>query len=172
MIAAAVVVGSSVVLFIAASARLFIWPAINRPAHVDAIVALAGDDNRIQRALTLAHAGYAPVVVISTTDRGTKDCPQSQTGFELVCFRPSPASTAGEAKSVAGLAAEHGWHRLLIVPGTTQATRARLLFKRCYKGQLVVVPARESGIRRDGALSYVVREWAALAKALVVRRSC
>lgn len=78
-------------------------------------------------------------------------------------------TTQGEARYIQHLAAEHNWQRIIIVPGTSQATRARLLFKRCGIGQLLVVPARES---LGGGLFGIVYEWGAMAKAILLRRGC
>ncbi|HEY1636044.1 MAG TPA: hypothetical protein VGF64_14865 [Acidimicrobiales bacterium] len=66
------------------------------------------------------------------------------------------------------LAAERNWRRIMIVPTTTQATRARLLFERCYTGQLLVVPARDL----KSVLYGVAYEWGALAKAIFLRQGC
>ena len=53
------------VLFCAANARLFIWPTSGMPAHVDAIVMLAGPGDRLKTALRLASERRAPFLVVS-----------------------------------------------------------------------------------------------------------
>ena len=166
--AAVVVSLCAVVVFVGTSVRLFVWPATDPPARANAIVALAGSVDRQNKALALARAGYSGVVVVSTDEHHGVPCPQSEPGIEILCFRPEPLTTQGEARYVGHLAAEHNWRSIMIVPGTTQATRARLLFKRCYAGQLLVVPARES----IGVLYGIAYEWGALAKAILLRRGC
>lgn len=151
------------------SARLFVWPAHDRPTRVDAVVALGGDTHRRAKALSLARAGFAPVAALSLGSPDDGPCPASDGTIEVVCFRPDPASTQGEARGLARLAAERGWHRIIVVPGTTQATRARLRIRRCYPGELLVDPARETAWSLPYDIAY---EWAALAKALFFQRAC
>jgi hypothetical protein len=129
------------------------------------------DVRRQNKALALARAGYSPIVVVSTGDRRKVPCPPrpSEGGIEIFCFSPDPDTTQGEARYMHYLAAQHNWRRIMIVPGTTQATRARLLFKRCYSGQLLVVPAREPV---GGVLYNIAYEWGALGKAFLLRRGC
>jgi len=167
LVGAAVVV----VLVAAATARLFVWPPTDRPAPVDAVVALGGDpgQRRAAAAIALARGGYAPVAVISLGGHPAVPCPHPVPGVRLVCFRAHPLDTRGEAEYVAALAARRHWTRLIIVPERSQATRARLVFTRCTSAHLVVAPVNDP----LSALPYdVAYEWAALAKALVLRRSC
>jgi hypothetical protein len=166
---AAIVIGLCVVSIAGASVRLFIWPAKDDAVHADAIVALAGDIRRQDKAVDLARAGYSHIVIASLDERRGTPCPKTQPGMEIICFRPEPCTTQGEARYVGDLAAEHDWRSIVIVPGTTQAARARLLFKRGYSGQLFVVPARESV---GGVLYNIAYEWGALGKALLLRRGC
>ena len=58
---------------------------------------------------------------------------------------------------------------MLMVPERSQATRARLLFRRCSNMPLVVVPVSAHGL---ALVHNVVYEWPALAKAFVVHTSC
>lgn len=167
---ALLVLGVVVVLLLVASARLFIWPPTDSPARVDAIVALGGDPSQREahEAVTLAAAGYASDVVISLGD-GHAPCPLPPPRVEVVCFRPEPVSTQGEAEYAARLAASHHWRSLMVVPQRSQSTRARLRFERCTAARLLVVPVAD----RPSHLFYdVVYEWGALAKALVFNRSC
>jgi hypothetical protein len=167
----ALVVGACLALVVAASARLFVWPPTDRPVHADAVVALGGDPGqlRAQKALTLARAGYAPVALISLGGAVEAPCPHPVTGVRIVCFRADPLDTRGEAEYVGRVAERHHWSTLLLVPGTTQATRARLLFARCTSARLVVVPQAGATSRLAYAVAY---EWGALAKALVLVRHC
>jgi uncharacterized SAM-binding protein YcdF (DUF218 family) len=156
---------------VAASARLFVWSPIDAPRRADAVVALGGDpgQRRAQHAIALAREGFAPVAVISLGGNPPVRCPPHVGGITIICFRAHPLDTRGEAEYAAALAVRRHWTRIIIVPERSQATRARLLFKRCGATQLVVAPVNDP----VSALPYdVAYEWAALAKALVVRRSC
>ena len=56
-----------------------------------------------------------------------------------------------------------------MVPERDQATRARMLFRRCSAIHLVVVPVTAHGTALAYDLAY---EWASLVKAFVVHTSC
>ena len=160
-----------VALFVAATARHFVWSPVDAPRRADAVVALGGDpgQRRAHHALALARQGFAPVAVISLGGNPPVRCPVSVRGVTIICFRAHPLDTRGEAEYVAALAARRHWTRLIVVPERTQTTRARLLFKRCTPAQLVMAPVNDP----VSSLPYdVAYEWAALTKALVVRRSC
>ena len=65
---------------------------------------------------------------------------------------------------------QHGWHRVIVVMPTTQATRARLRIGRCYPGRVL-----EVGVTPPGLWAWVrgiVYEWPSLLKALVLQPSC
>ncbi len=64
---------------------------------------------------------------------------------------------------MAELAEQQGWDRLVVVASTDQITRARMLFERCWDGDLAFVDVSHS----QPAIIRVVYEWAGMAKALV-----
>jgi uncharacterized SAM-binding protein YcdF (DUF218 family) len=152
-------------------ARLFLWPPSDPPAKVDAIVALGGDPNqaRAAEAVRLAQQGWSHTVLVSLGGFVAAPCPKRPPGIDLTCFRADPLNTRGEMEYAARAAAAHHWTSLMIVPGRTQATRARLLFRRCSQARLVVVPVSDHGYH---LLFDVAYETAALLKAYVVHRSC
>ncbi|MGA2521942.1 MAG: YdcF family protein [Acidimicrobiales bacterium] len=160
-----------VVLVVAVSARLFVWSPIDKPARADAVVALGGDpgQHRAKKALSLAEAGYAPTAVVSLGGYPPAPCPHARRPVRIVCFRADPLDTRGEAEFVGRLAARRGWNRLIVVPERSQATRARLLFERCTSARLLMVPVSDPP---SHLLFDVAYEWGALAKALIVHRSC
>jgi uncharacterized SAM-binding protein YcdF (DUF218 family) len=157
------------VLLVVGTARLFVWPPTDQPSRADAVVALGGDAGQLREksALKLAREGYAPVAVISLGGKKAVPCPHAVPGVHIICFRADPLDTRGEAEYVAGLAARRHWHRIIVVSERSQATRARLLFKRCTPIQLEMVPVTDPRTRLVFDVAY---EWAALTKALV--RSC
>jgi uncharacterized SAM-binding protein YcdF (DUF218 family) len=159
------------IVFAAATARLFLWPPSDAPAHVDAIVALGGDPGqlRAKEAVSLAEAGYARVVLVSLGGYPPAPCPRAVPGIEVACFRANPLDTRGEVEFATREAARHRWTSMILVPERSQATRARLLFRRCSDLRLLVVPVSAHGTR---LLFNVAYEWAALVKALVVHTSC
>lgn len=159
------------VLVLTATARLFLWSPIDQPVRADAVVALGGDPGqlRAKKALALAEAGYAPVAVISLGGDPPAPCPRPVSGVRTICFRADPLDTRGEAEFVGRLVAARHWDRIIVVSERSQATRARLLFRRCTDAELVMVPVNDP----PSHLPYdIVYEWGALAKALVLDRAC
>src|SRR5581483_1500567 len=75
----------------------------------------------------------------------------------------------GEARAVARLARTHGWRSVAVVTSTFHVTRAKMLFRRCYRGELAFVGSRSPWWRlpEDWAL-----ETAKLAVQLTRERSC
>ncbi len=158
-------------LLLVATARLFVWPPTDQLSRADAVIALGGDPGqlRAKMALQLAREGYAPVAVISLGGKKAVPCPRPVHGVTIVCFRADPLDTRGEAEYTSRLVARRHWKRIIVVSERSQATRARMLFKRCTSAQLEMVPVTDPRNR----LPYdVVYEWGALTKALVVDRSC
>ncbi len=159
------------ILLAVATVRLFVWPPTDPPARVDAILALGGDPGqlRAKKAVSLAEAGYAPVVVVSLGGYPPAPCPKASPGIRVVCFRADPLDTRGEVEFATRLAAREHWTSMLMVPERDQATRARLLFRRCSSMRLLVDPVTAHGTALWMDLPY---EWASLAKAFVVHTSC
>ena len=160
-----------VVVFLVSTARLFVWAPSDTPSRVDAIVALGGDPGqlRMKSAVKLAEAGKAPIVVISLGGDSKVRCPRTPKGIEVICFRPDPVNTRGEAEFVARLATKRHWHRIIVIPDRTQTTRARLIFKRCTRINLEMVPVQDHPSQLFAGVAY---EWGALIKAMILNRSC
>jgi uncharacterized SAM-binding protein YcdF (DUF218 family) len=156
------------VLFVGATARLFVFPARDAPAHADAIVMLEGNGDRRASAFALARAGYAPVLVVSTP--GTKRCPAGVAPkVRIICFVPRPVSTQGEARATAALAKRYGWRTVLVVAGRAQDTRARIRLERCYHGRILMTTVTPGLGNWLYAIAY---EWGALVKAEAWQRTC
>lgn len=155
-----------VLLFAAATVRLFVLPARNAPRHVDAIVVLGGSGARVATGVKLAREGYAPNLVVSTPGGG---CPSPIPGVKLTCFQPNPSTTQGEARYASEAARKNGWKSLIVITTTPQTTRARIRFKRCTNIDIAYVTANQPARLWPYSIAY---EWAALGKALVLQRSC
>jgi hypothetical protein len=164
------VVLALVILFTAATARLFVWPAQGAPAEASAIVMLAGPGDRLPVALRLAREHLAPQLVVSRGWQGYGGpCPAPVPGVRLTCFNANPGNTRGEAEYVGRLAAREHWHSVILVATATQDTRARIIVGRCFGGAIYVVTAPQPRSTLPYQIAY---GWAALVKALTMKTSC
>lgn len=152
--------------FLIASLPLFVFPSPDKPRRVDAIFVLGGPGKRVAEGLRLARQGYAPTLVISSGGQCTWTPPS---GVRLICFRPNPFTTQGEARYAAELSRRNHWQSLIVVAGTSQLTRARIRFDRCTKVHIAYVGAEPRLVAWPYQIAY---EWAALTKALVWQRGC
>ncbi len=159
-----------VVLFGAATARLFVWPAQGMPPTVDAIVLFAGPGERLPVALRLAREHRAPMLVVSQGQHGYGGpCPPATPGVKLICFEPDPGDTRGEAEFIGRLAKQYHWRSIVLVTGPQQDTRARIRMERCFGGSVYVITGSLPWSDWPYQIAY---EWGALVKALVLQRGC
>lgn len=157
-------------LFAMATARILVWPAQGMPAHVDAIVMMAGPGDRMPVALQLARERRAGVLLVSQGQHGYGGpCPAAVPGVTIICFNPIPGNTRGEAEFASRLARQHGWHSVVLVTTAQQNTRARLLMRRCFGGSIYVATAQLPWTQLPYQIAY---GWGALFKAVVLQRSC
>ena len=119
-------VAAIVVLFLAATARLFVSPDRGMPPTVSAIVSLDVPDGAVAAAVRLAEQ-QAPYLVVSLgRPQSSYGCPAPVAGVRLICFNPAPPTTQGEAEFVGRLARTYHWRSIAVVTITPQDTRARL----------------------------------------------
>lgn len=157
--------------FVAVTARLFVWPSSGMPGRVDAIVVIGGLGDRVDYGTKLAREDKASYLVLS---RGLGWLPPGmctgQVGSaKVICFRPDPHTTQGEAEATARLAKRHGWRSIALVTTRDQAWRARLWFGRCFTGQIYSALSPLPWYRVPPAIPY---EWGATIKAKLLTRSC
>ena len=159
--------------WLAASLFLFVWPREDDAAGADAVVVLAGAHSRLDKGIELVRNGSAPLLVISDGDqrgwvRANRLC-AGAASFRVRCFDPEPYSTHGEAETIARLARENRWRRVVVVTSTYHVTRTRLLMRRCVAVPTAVVGSRTS------VLSYFLNvpwESAKLLWQVTVERDC
>jgi uncharacterized SAM-binding protein YcdF (DUF218 family) len=103
----------------------------------DAIVVLAGEhDGREAYGMALARRGLAPVVLLSkpyAADDGFmgRFCDRRDGMIEVICAKPEPTTTRGEAMWVRGLATQRHWKSLLVITWRYHLPRARFIFNQC-----------------------------------------
>lgn len=136
------------------------------------MVVLSGSKKRLPVALELMRREVAPTLVISygleqRNLRARRVCSTPQ-AFAVLCPKPDPFSTRGEAELIARLASEHRWSSVVVVTSRFHLLRARLLIERCYGGRLTMVGAPTEAWRLPHLVAF---EWAKLVRAGIVR-SC
>lgn len=163
-----------VIALLAWSAVLFVWPRENDPGRADAVVVLSGArDSRLGKGLELMRAGVAPTLVISDgRAKGWQEANRlcrGRAGFNVVCFRPKPYSTEGEAEDVAALVRRNGWSSIVVVTSRYHVTRSRILFRRCTDAAVRGVAADTSALATARNLPF---EWGKLVYQLTIDRDC
>jgi uncharacterized SAM-binding protein YcdF (DUF218 family) len=128
-----------------------LW-VLDQPAeHADVIVVLSDDNytgDRAAHAADLYHAGLAPQVVASgrllrpyagvsemiERDLESRGVPANS----IVKFSHRAANTREEAEALAGLVANRGWKRVLVVTSNYHARRTRFIFERVFRPSVTV----------------------------------
>jgi uncharacterized SAM-binding protein YcdF (DUF218 family) len=162
----------AVVAWLATALVLFVAPHHDPPVRADAVVVLAGTEQRLPLGLELMRKGYAPLLVVSEPTMQSAQYRRvcgGETRFRVVCFRASPYSTRGEAREIGRLARARGWHTVDVVTSSFHDFRAGLLVRRCYSGRLRMIGAPQTEWKLP---LYLVTESAKLAYQLVVARGC
>jgi len=163
-----------VIAFGATTARVFVWPSLPPlPAHVDAIIELAGPgpEGRDATTIALAKAHVAPLVIQSTNpgDATSDKCLPPIPGTTIACFTPAPETTRGEARYIGERGAAEHWSSVIIVTSRAHAWRAQLRVERCFPGQVYVATSPLPTIDWFREIPY---QWAASAKAELFQRDC
>jgi len=142
------------------------------PPSADAIVVLAGSDNRLPAAEALFDGGLAPTLVVSA-DRSGHDsrraalCRKPPKG--VVCFHAGPSTTEGEADAVDQLVDQRNWDSLILVTSRYQLFRAGRIFGRCVNAKITEHGVDEPWWRNAIAVPL---EWIKLGVSETVRRKC
>ena len=173
----AIVLGLLAILLVwlAASAYLFVWPRSDRVRRADALVVLGPGPHgeRLEKARELIRRHAAPQLVASIPDseEGWVELRSLCSRGQALCFRAKPFTTRGEARQVARLARRHNWKSLIVVTSRYHVVRARLLYGRCFDGDLMVVGAPPSRKPTEFA-ERTLHEWGGLLDALILERDC
>lgn len=106
--------------------------------HADAVFVLGGEhDGREDYGLQLVRDGVAPVLVLSNPYRASdpvirRACETRVRGVEVLCVKPKPSTTLGEALLIRQLARERGWKTIVVASWQYHLPRARFIFRRCF----------------------------------------
>lgn len=142
----------------------------------DAVVMFVGGrGERLETALGLVRDGVSGVLVIpngtvSEWPAANELC-AGEFDFEVVCPRPDPDNTRGEARLIAELAATHDWDRVVYVTSDYHVARAGYLLDACTDVSIAGVEA-SSDLGPVGWVRRALREWVANAAVRTVDRGC
>lgn len=167
-----VVLTSTVAL--GAAGAMVLRPRLDEATSADAVVVLSGDHGeRLEAGLELMEQDVAAtLVLVGAPDFAEADvlCRDMQ-DYEVVCLRPEPdPNTRGQARAVTALANTRAWRSLAIVTSTQHVTRARLLFDRCFRGDVAMIGAElPPEVSRRQAIAH---EWLGLVHAVTLARGC
>lgn len=140
------------------------------PSHVDAIVVPGGAGNRIVAAITLAQQGRARYLILSEGEYVPPQLCGAYVGAATVlCFRPNPDTTKGEAEATVRVAKEYGLRFIVLVTTPDQTWRAELRFARCFSGKIYAVTTPLPKHLWPLMIAY---QWTATLKAEIASRSC
>ena len=142
------------------------------PPSADAIVVLAGSDNRLPAAQALFDGGLAPTLVVSADRSGhdkqrAKLCRNPPKG--VICIHAGPFSTQGEAQAVKELVDQRDWDSLILVTSRYHLFRASRIFRRCVDAKITEHGVDEPWWRNAIAVPL---EWIKLGVSETVRRGC
>lgn len=153
------------------AARAVLFPRIDSPDRVDAIVVVAGAaDDRYAYARHLAEKGVADKILVSQPSTGGTDtyataineyCAENPVSardgrrIEIECFKPDVSTTEGETTAATRIARERGYESLLVVTYWGHVSRVRIYFEQCFDGPVYVTDTpRPTQISRRYALVH------------------
>ncbi|MGN7158207.1 ElyC/SanA/YdcF family protein [Dietzia cercidiphylli] len=153
------------------AARAVLFPQVNLPDRVDAIVVVAGAaDDRYVYARHLAETGVADQILVSRPSPGGDDsysiaidayCENSPViardgrRIKIECFEPDVGTTEGETTAATRIARERGYKSLLVVTYWGHVSRVRIYFEQCFDGPVYVTDTpRPTQISRRYALLH------------------
>jgi uncharacterized SAM-binding protein YcdF (DUF218 family) len=157
--------------------RLYVHPAVSHLSSgrkVDAVVALGGLVSTATYAQHLVEDGVAPVLVLSDPYAAQDALPVHQAcasrpaGYRIICFKPDPSTTRGEAREIRDLARANGWSSVAVVAPVFHISRARVLVRRCFSSTLLMIPVPAHVSWAAWTYQYL-RQSAGYVKAAVMR---
>lgn len=186
------IVSLLVVIIAIAGIPVYVNPRTDPLRKADAIIILGGHGYRKGYGFFLYQQGWAPNVVIANSTSGPqlspdamwidKWCKSTTWGSDVLpepepwptstkfCPNADPPTTLGEARALRSLAAEHGWHSVIVVTFRPHIARARMIFERCFEGDVIMEASPVSMTLTDWVYEYV-NQTIGLVKTLV-DKSC
>lgn len=147
-------VAFTVVALLAVSWVLLVFPRFDQapvdpPRHSDAIFLLGGETYGAEMGYRMLDEGWGDTLVLSWVRTDLKECREGYRGHEVICVRPEPVTTQGEAMLLPQLVETHGWDTVTVATWPAHIPRTRLLVERCYEGEVRYRPTDYHYGRRE-----------------------
>ncbi len=173
------VVTSAVIAIFTIGLPIYVYPVVDKPAKVDAVLVLGPSVEPRRRIANdeLINAGLSNNLVISVPASGGRSaeefapCNVARQGVHVFCMHSEPFTTLGEADAFARLAEQHGWSSVAVVSATPHLIRAQLLVERCYDGEILML-GDKSGLTLSKLAWQYVYQTVAFLKAALVTTEC
>jgi len=132
---------------------IYVLPATDEPGTVDVVYVIGPPtDARIELALDMAGAGQTDAVMVSLDPEEAVDYPAAaglceggeDAGIDVLCAKPDPFTTRGEARELEAQMASHGWDQAAVITITPHISRAHMIMDRCDVGDLSMIDSGES----------------------------
>jgi uncharacterized SAM-binding protein YcdF (DUF218 family) len=123
---------------------LFTRAQIDPIGKADAIIVLGGEhDGREAYGISLAEQGVADTVVLSNPygpyDKKMRAfCASGSDTVRVICEKPVPSTTRGEAIFTQRLAQQYGWKHVVVISWQYHLPRARYIFGQCFDGSVTM----------------------------------
>lgn len=151
-----------------AGVPLYVAPPQHLPAHADVVFVLGAPEPwQIAWAEQLVRTGRADSLMISTPPNVETPSTCRQTG--VLCLRPDPSSTRGEAQMLRRQMSTHGWSSAIVLTTTPHITRTRLILGQCLTAAAdadVSVIGRSTGMSVGDWIEQYLHQTAGFAKAI------
>lgn len=117
---------------------------VDQVERADAIIVLGGEhDGREAYGVSLAERGVADTVVLSNpypaSDKTMKKyCGVETDSYRVLCEKPEPSTTRGEAIFTQELAEQNGWTHVVVISWRYHLPRAKYIFGQCFDGDVTM----------------------------------
>ncbi|WP_297082106.1 YdcF family protein [uncultured Demequina sp.] len=145
---------AAVAVIAIAGLPFYVLPATDQPSGVDVVYVIGPPtDERIDTALELTDGHGARALMVSLDPLAAHafddaavlcDAGATPAGVEVICARPEPFTTRGEARELEAEMAEHGWETSAVITFTPHISRTRMIMERCDVGELSMIASDES----------------------------
>ncbi len=139
--------------YLAVAVPAFVFPAATAPQDIERadVVFVIGPpaDARVDKALELLHQGTADTLMISLDPEATAYekaqavCTFGVEGVTVLCARPEPFTTQGEARWLRTESEARGWDSAAVITFTPHLTRARAITEQCFDGEVAMVDSEQ-----------------------------